>query len=246
MPDLHAPYHSELAFATWLAVIPATRPDRIVIMGDAVDFYAVSSHSKRPSRRRDLQHEIAAALGCLDRIERAAAAVGAQVDYCEGNHENRLERYLCDRAPELYGLVTARDLLRVRERGWRWHPYHQAFRIGKMAYVHDLDYAGPNATTQSLEAFGNNVTFGHTHRGQVIYGGTAEGNDHVGITCGWLGDFDEISYTSPAKARRHWQHGFSWQMQDATGVTWAQFVPIINGRCIVDGQVISGRKRGTR
>lgn len=241
MPDLHAPYHDDLAWRTFLRSIAVLRPHRIVCLGDAVDFYAVSSHSKNPARRRDLQPELEAGLRELDRLEKAAKQVRARVDYCEGNHENRLERYLCDRAPELYGLVSAETLLRAKARGWHYHPYKTWLTIGKMHYTHDLEYAGANAAQKTLEAFGGNITFGHTHRGQVVYGGTAAGDDHVAMTCGWLGDFREIGYKHKAKARREWQHGFGWQLQDATGVTWSQFVPILKGRAVVDGRVINGR-----
>lgn len=238
-PDVHVPYQDELAWSTFLRAAEVVRPDALVIIGDFADCLSVSFHSKTPERKISLKAEIEAVNTELDRVGRLGIP---RVVYCGGNHEFRAERYLCEKAPELFGLIAIQDLLRIRERGWEWVPYKQWIRIGKTAFTHDVERCGVNATRQSLLDFGGNLVFGHSHRGGIAYQGTVEGDQHVAMNVGWLGSYAAIDYRAAARARRDWQHGFGMVYQDSLGYSWMQFIPVLSGRCIVDGHVVSGRK----
>jgi predicted phosphodiesterase len=237
-PDAHHPFVDQLAWRTFLAAAREWRPDVLVIIGDFIDCYSVSSHTKDPARKVHFSDELAAANAALDEID---ALRIPRVIFTEGNHETRLSRAVADRAPEFHGLVDMRDLLRVAARGYEWVPYKQWVRVGKIAFTHDVERAGVNAARQSLVDFGGNLVFGHTHRGGVVYQGTVDGDQHVCLNVGWLGDYDSIDYKHQARARRDWQHGFGVVILDETGCGWCEFVPILSGRCIVGGRVVSGR-----
>lgn len=237
-PDAHHPFVDPLAWSTFLAAAREWRPDVLVIIGDFVDSYSISSHAKDPERKVNFRDEINAANAALDEIDSLRVP---RVVFCEGNHETRLARAIAERAPEFHGLIDIRDLLRIHQRGYEWVPYKQLIRIGKIAFTHDVERCGVNAARQSLIDMGGNLVFGHTHRGAVVYAGTVEGDQHVCMNVGWLGSFDDIDYKHQARARREWQHGFGLVTLDATGCGWCEFVPILSGRCIVDGRVVSGR-----
>jgi predicted phosphodiesterase len=238
-PDVHVPYQDELAWSTFLRAVEVVRPDALVIIGDFADCLSVSFHPKTPERKISLKAEIEAVNTELDRVGRLGVP---RVIYCAGNHEFRAERYLTEKAPELFGMIAIQDLLRVKERGWEWVPYKQWIRIGKTAFTHDVERCGVNATRQSLLDFGGNLVFGHSHRGGIAYQGTVEGDQHVAMNVGWLGSYAAIDYRNAARAKRDWQHGFGIVYQDSAGYSWMQFVPVLSGRCIVDGHVVSGRK----
>ncbi len=242
-PDAHHPYVDELAWSTFLEVAKHVKPDALVIIGDFADCYSVSQYSKSPERRVSLKSEIDSVNRALDQLERLGIP---EVIYVEGNHEDRLTRYMCERAPELYGLVSAKELLRVKARGWRWVPYRDWFRIGKLAFTHDVGRAGVNATRQSLLDFGGNLVYGHTHRGGVVYQGTVEGDQHVCLNVGWLGDYESIDYMHRARARREWQHGAGLCYQTEDGYSWVSFLPILDGRCVAEGKVVTGRRPDRR
>ncbi len=87
---------------------------------------------------------------------------------------------------------------------------------------------------------------GHSHRAGISYQGTVDDGGRVCMNVGWLGSVEEIDYHHRARAERDWEHGFGIVEQDAQGVAWMQFVPIIAGRCIIKGRVVSGRKAGRR
>lgn len=242
-PDTHVPYHDPLAFDTALAAAAVYKPDVIVIIGDFADCLSVSAHPKTPDRKIGLKDEIAAVNRELDRIGRLGAR---RVIYCSGNHEFRFDRFIRDKAPEMFGMVTIQDLLRIKERGWEWVPYMQYLKVGKVAYTHELGRCGINTARQSLLDFGGNVVVGHSHRAGISYQGTIDDGGRVCMNVGWLGSVDEIDYHHRARAERDWEHGVGVVEQDAQGVAWMQFIPIIAGRCIIDGQIVTGRKRGRR
>src|SRR5574342_339861 len=212
IPDTHVPYHDKAALDLIHRVVHQARPDRLVLIGDFADFYAVSHFTKDPGRRADLQYEIGRVNEELDRI----GAHDLPVTYLEGNHELRLERYLAAKAPELFGLVHCRELFQIAKRGWKWVPYHSHFQIGKVLFAHDLGHAGKYAALNTLAAAGKCTVFGHTHRGAVMYGGTVDGEHRFSLNVGWLGDAAQIDYMHRAKTR-DWQTGFGGIAMDPCG-----------------------------
>lgn len=231
MPDVHVPYHDPEAYALAVHAARELKPDVLVIIGDYVDCYAVSQFAKIPERRQDLKWEVDSSNELLDALN----GIAPTVVFCEGNHENRLERYLCQRAPELYGMVSAKNLLRIQERGWTWVQYKQWLKIGKVAFAHEIGHCGRNSAMQSLASFGGNIVFGHSHRAGAVYGGTVDGDRHFALNVGWLGDYSQVDYAHQSQMR-DWQHGFGWIEQDGDGNSWASFCPIVKGRVVVAGR----------
>jgi len=237
--DAHHPYVDRLAWNTFLAAGHELRPDVLVVIGDFADAYSVSQHRKDPNRRARIQDELDACNVALDELDAFRAPVKL---FCEGNHETRLPRYIADNAGAIAGLVQSiPQYFRLAERGWEWVPYQSFKRIGKVAFTHDVGRSGVNTARQSLVDFGGNLFVGHSHRGGVAYQGTVDHDPHFCVNVGWLGDLDSIDYVHKARAARDWQHGFGYATQTADGMTWGQFIPILNGRCVVDGRVITGR-----
>lgn len=235
-PDAHHPFVDKKAWATFLAACKTVKPDILVIIGDFLDCLSVSAHKKKATDEKFLAMELEAGNKALDEI----CSLGIdRVIYIEGNHETRVSRFLNDKAPELDGLFVLSEKLKLKERGIEHVPYGEFIRIGEMAFSHDVGRCGVNAARQSLQDFGDNLTFGHSHRAQVVYGGTVEGKTHVCMNVGWLGDYEAIDYRNRPTAKREWQHSFGFIYQDSKGVSYCNLVPIINGSCIVDGKLVS-------
>lgn len=235
-PDTHIPYHDEEATAVACRVLELVRPEVLVLGGDINDCYAISEHDKDPQREARLTAELDMTAAFYDSICDAGIQT---VHVLEGNHEERLQRYIARRAPAIADLVrTIPEYLRIHDRGWTWTPYRRHMRIGRMHFAHDVGHAGKRALADSLASFGDNFVFFHTHRGGAAYTSTVgQRSRHVGLNCGWLGDFTSIDYMHAAKTR-DWQHGFGWINMLPDGTSWASFVPIIKGACVVDGRVI--------
>ena len=58
VPDCHAPYHDLDAWELMLEAGRRVRPDAVVVMGDLIDCYSVSRHSKDPARATQLDGEV--------------------------------------------------------------------------------------------------------------------------------------------------------------------------------------------
>lgn len=238
IPDTHVPYHNKAAWRLALAVARALRPDGVCILGDFLDCYAVSFHEKSPSRVSRLADEIAATDECLAELE--AATPNARRVFVEGNHENRVNRYIASQARALHGMpgLTIREALRLDERGWAWVPYHEHCTIGDTAVTHDGGRAGVYAVRQTMMAMGQSLIIGHVHRVASQHESTLDGRAMVGHSFGWLGSHAEVDYRHRALARREWPHAVGVGTIDAGGVLHSHAVPFVGGRAIVFGQEV--------
>lgn len=236
IPDTHRPYHDKRAWSLLLKVARKWKPHRLVIGGDFADFYKASNHSKDPRRTLTLQSEVADVNVGLDELD----AIGARdKHFIAGNHEFRLERYLMDKAPELFGIVEVSKLFRLKERGWSYVPYRSDVRIGKVYVTHDLGDSGRGAVGKALAAYEHNVIINHVHSINLLIGGNHAGESHVGASFGWLGDAKAADYMSRVKAARAWHLGFGVGYE-ADSITHLQPVPIVRYSCVVGGRLFRG------
>lgn len=235
IPDVHVPYHDKKAFELVLKVAHAFKPKWTIVLGDFADFYAVSSHSKDPRRALKLKEEVVETQIALAKLRAIGAAKNV---FVAGNHEDRLERYLCNSAPELYEFLDIPSVLRLREMGFSYVPYKQAFQLGKLKITHDTGNAGRYAHYKSLDTFQHNVIIGHTHRLGYAVEGNATGERHVTAMFGWLGDVKMIDYMHQVKAAKEWTLGFGigyYCVQ--TGAVYVVPIPIVKYTCVVEGRL---------
>ncbi len=235
VPDAHIPYHHAAAWALMLKAAADLKPQIICVIGDLADFFGVSDHLKDPRRARQLEGEVAQANDALDQLD----ALGAtRKIFIEGNHEDRLKRYLEAKAPELFGFVDVPGLFRLGKRGWEHVGYHDYTKIGKLFVTHDVGAAGKYAIYQTLATYEHSIVTGHTHRLAYIVEGNAVGEYKVAAQFGWLGDVDQVDYLHRAKAKKDWALGFGVGYLDPrTGYVYLTPVPIVNGTCVVNGKL---------
>ena len=238
VPDTHVPYHDKRAWALFLKVGKAFKPDTLVSIGDLADFYSVSSHVKDPARKDNLESEVAAVNAALDQLD----ALGAtDKHFVAGNHCDRLTRYLAEKARELFGVVTIPSLFKLPERGWHYTPYKKHTRIGKLRITHDVGVAGRNATFKALDTFQHSVITGHAHRMQYIVEGNAEGEYKLSAQFGWLGDADKVDYMHQVNVNKNWALGFGVGYHDTeTGIVYLTPVPLVQYTCVVEGRLFKG------
>ena len=235
IPDVHIPFHDRKAWALMLKVIAKRKPMVCIILGDFGDFYSVSSHQKNPKHRNLLLvDEVAAVNGALDQLD-SVLPKGCKKYFIQGNHEERLDRYVSSRAPDLFEVCDTPSLFQLTKRGWHYTPYRQHVKIGKVYYTHDTGKAGANAHIQAERAFCDNAVVGHTHRMAFNVQGNTRRSAHVAAMFGWLGNIDAAEYMHVVNARRDWTLGFGTGWMQPNGVTFLQPHPIVNYTCVVDG-----------
>lgn len=220
-----------------LRVARDLRPKTVVCIGDLADFYSVSAHSKDPNRAGRLSFELDSVRQGLDELD---ALDATQKILVEGNHEDRLRRYLQDKAPEIASEISLSRLFGLQARGWTYVPYKSDLRLGKLYLTHDVGVAGKYAAYRALEAFQHSVVTGHSHRLCYVVEGNAVGEYKVSAQFGWLGDVKAIDYMSGIKARTSWPLGFGiGYLEPATGIVYLVPVPIVvvgdDYSCCVNG-----------
>jgi len=240
--DVHSPFTDERAWRLVMDALADFKPDVFVSLGDFMDCFSVSSYSKDPSRALSLKDEVETAARMLDEIDERAQ--GARRIYCNGNHEDRLQRYLQDKAPELFSLIDISKLLRLEDRGWEFVPYKQFAKLGKLHLTHDVGAAGKYAVYRAMDAFQSPVITGHVHRLAYIVEGDATGDSRVSAMFGWLGDIAQVDYMHRIKAQRDWAHGFGYgYVNPATGYAYLVPVPLVDYTCVVEGRFYENNAR---
>lgn len=240
--DVHSPFEHKHAWSVVMDALAEFNADTFVSLGDFMDCLSVSHWSKDPSRALSLKDEIEHAWRLLDEIE--ARTPGARRIYIGGNHEDRLQRYLQDKAPELFGLIDIPKLLHLEERGWEYVPYKSDIQIGKLNLTHDVGSAGRYNVYRALDTYQSPIATGHTHRLGYVVEGDATGDSQVSAQFGWLGDVDQVDYLHRVKARRDWSLGFGYGYVDRlTGFAYLVPVPIVAGTAVVEGRVYGAPKR---
>jgi len=235
IPDTHSPYEDKKAWQLLLKAGKALKPDITVIQGDFFDMYATSSHSKDPSRAFQLEMEISET---KKRLAEVKALKATKNIFISGNHEDRLERYLKDKAPELHSVISIPKLLGITK-DFIYVPYKEHYRLGKLNLTHDTGTAGRYAHYKALDAFQHNVAIGHTHRMGYAVEGNAKGERHVTAMFGWLGDINKVDYMHKIKSTRDWSLGFGiGYLDEKTGNVYLVPVPIINYTCLIEGNLI--------
>ena len=232
--DAHHPFVDKKAWQLLLNVGKDLKPDVIVTMGDFADFYSVSAHSKDASRLDRFEDEVTAVNEALDQLD----ALGAkEKHFIMGNHCDRLQRYLNDKAPELNSFVTVPQLFNLRKRKWKCIPYKESTKIGKLNLTHDVGSAGKGAVFNALSTFQHNVVIGHVHRLTYHVEGNATGDAHVGASFGWLGGKDKVDYMHRVKVNRDWAHGFGIAHMEPNGNVHIQPIVIVDYKCVVNGKL---------
>lgn len=238
IPDLHCPYNDKRATELMFDALEGFQPDTVVVMGDFVDCLAVSHWSKDPRRKFSLEEELEIGKAYLDRI------TATKKVYIAGNHEDRLQRYLQDKAPEMLAFNDIPRLLDLRAKGWSYVPYKSYTTIGKMHLTHDVGSAGRYNVFKTLDTFQASVITAHTHRLGYVVEGDATGGCQVSAQFGWLGDVDQIDYMHKINARRNWVLGFGCGYHDrGTGLVYTVPAPIVKYTVCVEGKVYKRRKR---
>jgi hypothetical protein len=183
--------------------------DCLILMGDFADFYYISSHPKDPGMKGALKEEVDAVNSCLDTFDRLFPDIPKI--YNAGNHEFRLDRYIQNRAPEVFGMFDCESLFKIRQRpGWRWIPYGPNQRVkvlnSKLWVRHEPLGSSPKMTASKAMC---SLAHGHDHAFSEQHMTALDGSEHVVFGTGWLGDKRKDEVFGYVKNHANWQLGFT-------------------------------------
>lgn len=134
--DVQAPFHDVNALETTVAYLKERGIDCLLCNGDLIDFYGISSFEKDPTKR-DFAQERVACIDLLTWIKEQFPDIPVYYNL-DSNHENRYERYMQKKAPEIFSteMFMIEDLLMLHEIGIIPIRGYDHIRIGKLPIVH--------------------------------------------------------------------------------------------------------------
>lgn len=184
--DLHIPFHDIQAVNITFKFIEEFQPQYLFLVGDLMDFYAISSFDKNPKRILSLQSEIDVCQDVLAKMRNICP--DSSIIYIEGNHENRLTRYLW-RHPEISSLkaLSLENLLELQKYKIQYKPINTITTFHKFLIEHgDIirKHSGYTAKAE-MEKRGISGLSGHSHRLSTHYLTNMAG-DHIWLENGCL------------------------------------------------------------
>lgn len=208
--DTHFPYHDVTAINAMLEdAIKKPDLDFIFINGDGMDFYQLSRFVKDP-RKRSVNDEL---YGWVDLLNVFRSLFPKTKIYWKlGNHEDRLEKYLRIKAPELLDMSEF-DLGKIIEiRGFAGVQVikRQIAYAGRLPIVHGHEFQG-RATTAVNPARGlflkalSSALISHFHRtsshSEKDINEKLMSSFSIGCLCGLHPEYALIN---------NWNHGFAY------------------------------------
>lgn len=208
--DTHLPYHSEIAFDASIRYLRKLRPKVLLINGDFADFYQISRWQKNPKMRR-FSEERRLVIDGLAWL-RESFGRDCRIVYKMGNHEERFNHFIWNRAPEIYDLPQAQidTLLEFDKYGVELVDDQRMILAGKLAIAHGHEL-GKGITSPVNPARGaflrthHTILVGHSHQTS----GHADTNLWHDETFVWSTGC--LCSLNPEYARvNRWNHGFAF------------------------------------
>lgn len=98
------PFHDEHAQSIMLQAMSLYLPDRVVIIGDFVDFPSLSKFQQEPEFQATMQATVDDAEALIAKIRKTVGSA-CKIDFILGNHETRMQRTITDKVPSLHNLT---------------------------------------------------------------------------------------------------------------------------------------------
>lgn len=188
--DLHFPYQHNQAITAAMEYGLKKSVNFILINGDLLDFAAISRH-EREWRQRSPFEEFEATRQFLRELRKAFPK--ARIVFKEGNHDERWEKWLYVKAPELFDDPEFQLEVRLRlgELKMEIVKDRRPVSIGKLNVLHGHEMAGSSGGVNPARATFlktmDNVLVGHYHRSsshvESTFGGDVISVQSIGCLC---------------------------------------------------------------
>ncbi|NBW19727.1 MAG: DNA-binding protein [Caulobacteraceae bacterium] len=230
MGDFHAPHHDRDLFEMTVRWVRDHKPERIIILGDLMDYGSTVSRHSKTGFEPSIQDNIESAYGILRALK--SASPGTCITLLDGNHEARMQTALesrglvplahLTRADDPVPVLSTRNLLRLDElevetvdnpvKGGGYEFTETRVCDGLVARHGHIAKTGAGASVRThVERLSRSIVIGHVHRLAVIrVTQWPDGVERqlVGVEAGCMAEIkDGLGYASAGAA--DWQQGFA-------------------------------------
>jgi len=238
MPDTHVPEHDRKAVSTFVEFLHDYKPDGFMHIGDMLEMEPVSHWNPLHPYPRRLVPQVKEARYIFEEIDNALGPDCLFKRFFVGNHEDWLDQYLVKQIPEVYdgleelGLgMKIKDLLGIREFGYKEIPVNEILKIGDAHFIHGF-CTGLHHALAHLRMFGCNIYYGHLHDVQQHSTSNVRGL-HEAQSLGCLRDLNARFLKGKPN---NWVHAFGIFEFNRDG-TYTKYVPtMIDGKFNFNGK----------
>jgi predicted phosphodiesterase len=237
LPDMHIPYHDEMAIG--IAINEGHRQgiDTVVILGDGVDCYDVSYWKKDPMRPRfPKEREIAKSF--IQKFDKAFPSYIEKI-WIEGNHEQRVRWLIWQQAKQFADIeeLSIPSLYGFRDLGWKYisntelkRAGAEPFKLGKcyMFHGHEIGMSGGAVNFAKLHYDKDPICQCNAHHHQEQHytirksSGEVDGSWILGCLCDLNPEYAPFN---------RWNHGFGI-------IEWNDETFRVTPYKIIDGKLI--------
>jgi predicted phosphodiesterase len=213
--DIHVPYHSIDCITSAIDFCKKEKIDALLLNGDTIDCHRLSRFVKDP-KKRNFKLELDTFKALFDVFEKQ---LKCKIYFKVGNHEERYEHFLYEKAGELVGVeeFEFENIIKARARGVEIIADKRYMLLNNLAGIHGHEYVGgvmaPVNPARGLFMRGKVSAFqGHNHQTSEHTEPTMTGK----IVTTWsLGCMSELH---PAyMPLNRWNHGFGIVDLDSNG-----------------------------
>jgi predicted phosphodiesterase len=209
LSDAHVPYHDRQAIMAAVSWAVRRKPDVVLLNGDWADFYRASRWDQDPRAPR-LNEERKIVVDSLAWLR--SKFDKARIVYKLGNHEERWEKFIWQRAPEIYDVAQCSidSLLEFQRLGIEKVEDQRPVMAGLLPifHGHELPKGLTNPVNQARGAFlrtNASTLTGHGHQSSMQSHPSWDKKEAFSWSQGCLCDMH------PEYARiNKWDHSFAW------------------------------------
>jgi predicted phosphodiesterase len=166
LSDIHVPYHNIEALTVAIDYLKSEKIDGLLLNGDTIDCFRLSRFTKDP-KKRNFKLELDTFKALIEVLERE---LKCKIYFKIGNHEERYEHFLQEKAGELIGIeeFEFENIIKARARGIEVIGEKRIMKMNGLNGIHGHEYIGgisaPVNIARGLYLKGKRSAFqGHNH-----------------------------------------------------------------------------------
>ena len=249
IPDTHVTFKGSpeggidpAAESVLFQAIDIIRPDECLHLGDVGEWQSMSHWQWKRRKRPPFEFmaptiaaETLAVNTWLDDLEgRLGKVKCGKIIITEGNHEVWANNFAEEEARPEY---TAKNLLKIRERGYDWHDHGTFAKIGKLHATHGGHFTGLHHAYKTVLGLSASCIYGHFHNvefAHVMHLGGEYGAWAAGCLCNLEKKF--LNHRPTA-----WSHALGIVHVESDGRFHVEIVDIYKGIGYVYGKRIEAK-----
>jgi predicted phosphodiesterase len=221
LSDIHVPYHNIESLTVAIDFLKAEKIDALLLNGDSIDCFRLSRFVKDP-KKRNFKLELDIFKELIEVFERELAC---KIYFKIGNHEERYEHFLQEKAGELIGIeeFEFENIIKARAKGIEVIGEKRIMKLNGLNGIHGHEYIGgisaPVNIARGLYLKGKRSAFqGHNHSTSEHTEPDMDGKITTTWSIGCLCELHPL-YMPLNK----WNHGFAMVTLDDDGEGFQMF-----------------------